>query len=73
MILQSYMKADENSDKVASEFLEDGIKEINIVKGKVEGMRYDGSEVNHNLDEPLLHSMYLLNDEGKTLKQIHLN
>lgn len=73
MILEIYMKTDEKSNKATSNLIEDGITEINIGKEEVIGMRADGSIITHNKKEPLLHSMYLLNDEGKTLKQIYLN
>lgn len=70
MILEMFYKEDANSEGSPINILEDNIKEFRNEKDFVTFIRVDDKTSLVDKRQPTLTAMYLLNDEGKTLKKI---
>jgi len=73
MILEGFGKAINNDGKEYTfDILEDNIREINITDELVEGYRENGRPIAWRNDGSI-YNLFLLNNEGKTLKTIWKN
>lgn len=72
MILETWLKIEENGKIVRQNIVEDNIREISVKENMVRGITRtdERTTVIHDLNEPMIYAMYLMNDEGKTLKTL---
>lgn len=72
MILETWFKLEENGKTVRQNIVEDNIREFSVKNNIVEGITIgdERTTVTHDLKQPELYAMYLMNDEGKTLKKL---
>ena len=71
MIIQSFYKKDMASKNPDNSIIEDNIREIKDSVERIEFIRADGTHSVVRKDNPELASIYLMNDEGKTLQTLY--